>query len=42
LNAESKRLFAIISEVQATLRSLHRLDRAKAPEAMPVEHQRAN
>ena len=42
LAAEVHRLWAVVSELQTTIRDFHRIERAKALEAMPVEERRVN
>ena len=42
LAAEVRRLWAVVSELQTKIRDFHRIERAKALEAMPVEERRVN
>ena len=42
LAAEVRRLWAVVSELQTTIRDFHRIERAKVLEAMPVEERRVN
>jgi hypothetical protein len=42
LAAEVRRLWTVMSELQTTIRDLHRIQRGKVLEAVPVEERRVN